>query len=1232
MAEFSYTAEQEAVIKTRDANLLVSAAAGSGKTAVLSARIISLLTDPEKPVDIDRMLIVTFTKAAAAEMRERIGKAIRDYSASHPEDMRMDRQGALLHAAKITTIDSFCLFVVKNHFAQIGLDPGFRTLEAGERELLLQDALDEVLEEEYGKEEAEFVSLMDAYSRDGRDEPVRQLILQLYNYALSDPEPEKWLESMGRDRASAPEDIISSKWYGFLKSRADRLLQRVRDLAEKAMDLIGQPGGPSGYMDQAAELKTAAELMLSHQDHDGRCHVAQATVFSRLKPVKKNEDKELAEEAKGYLQAAKDTFKKAGGYYMADGAELLRQQQLIDTHSRKLCSLALELHEVFQKSKQEKGALDFSDMEHYALDILLREEGGKLIPTEAALELRDYFECIFVDEYQDSNYVQERVLTSIAREDNMFMVGDVKQSIYRFRLARPEIFLGKYERYSESGRDRRIDLNKNFRSRREVLDFANGIFEHIMKKDTGEMDYDAKAALYYGASFYPEAVDSEYLPEILVADASSVDLLSDEEAGDGDEETGGGAQDGGLGDAAAGRNTKKPGKADLECLMVAQRIRELVRGHFPVWDTEQKVLRPVMYKDIVILARSTTSYEAALKEAFAALDIPLYIGSRAGYYNAREVRQVLNVLRTVDDPGQDIPLYDCLTSYLELYDEDELAELRSRHPVGSLYKALLSEESEKAKIFLDWLEKMGRAAEYMHVRELLERIYDRDHFLDRQRAMPMGERRIANLLLLLEKAGDFEKTSYHGLFSFLRYVEQLKSQEMDEGEAGTADENADVVRVMTIHKSKGLEFPVCICLGFYKKFNQNELKADCLMDMNMGLGLDAVDPILRYKMPGLKKKAMKEMIRQAALAEEMRVLYVALTRAREKLILTDVREKVTMEEPPAPDAWEVLNAGNIMEWIRMALAAEGLDGAYEKVVKADTFLDRAAEDLATGAVSLEALYADDLPVSATIQKELALCRERQYAHPELRGLYTKTSVSELKKAAYEDEEERSFFPEQEERYVPAFVRHTEEMGLRSGEEPSDLPAADKSRETGEQIRRATGGALRGTAIHRFMELLEYKNLSEEMDEAALQQALQAQAEAFCADGRLPKEYYELLRIRDILPFFRGEMAQRVRKAAGDGKLHRESPFFMGVPASEMDPSFPEKESIVVQGIIDAWLEEEDGLTVIDYKTDRVREPEELIRRYHTQLEIYARALQQLRDKKVKEKMIYSFALAQWIRV
>ena len=1227
MGKVKYTEEQQAVIDARNSNLLVSAAAGSGKTAVLTQRIVSLINDPEEPADIDSMLIVTFTKAAAAEMRERIGSAIAAEMEKAPDNMHLAKQETLLHNAQITTIDSFCLFVVKNHFSAIELDPGFRAMDEAERTLLKEDVLEEILEEEYARQDEAFVNLVESYEVKGNEGIIEKMIFSLFEAANSEPFPEKWLKkALEENEAATVSDVKNSRWFTELLRDTDKDIRAGLDHVKKAMELAGLEGGPKRYLPVLQDLKSLLESMHKAVDYDEKRRLYGSYEKQKLSSAgSKGENKDITKKAKDYLDSAREIVDDLGGRFLLTDEEIMSSYRASADNTAELIRLVLCFIERFGKKKREKNVIDFADMDHFALQILLEEKDGDMVPSPAALEYRDYFKYIFVDEYQDSNLVQEYIIKSIARDDNYFMVGDVKQSIYRFRHAKPEIFIRKYESFSDEGRDRRIDLNKNFRSRDTVLDFVNDVFERIMYKDFAEIDYDDRAKLYVGAD-YPDDTEDVYKSELLhlslekgrlssrrrrMAGADGGDLAANASEGNdsGDDVSAGKAEDAMLAE----------GRAEYEALLVGIKILELMKQGFRVKDKESGEMRPVEFRDIVILERSRAN-EDVVKKIFDDLGIPLYYGSKTGYFSATEIRLVMNALQTLDNPRQDIPLYSTVTSFKAVLSDEDMAILKgwSRQNGGQfcLYDILsaaaeadasLPENKdiaglpEKCAAFLEWLDRHRDMARFVSIRVLLDRLLAESNYIAGITAMPDGDQRRANISMLLERAAEFEKTSYYGLFHFVRYISRLKEKEVDYGEAGILDENANVVRLMTIHKSKGLEFPVVFVINLRKKINQKDSSGHCLVDSELGVALKAIDPVKRISRKGLKYMSFASKLEKDAIAEELRVLYVALTRAKEKLIITDVEE---LNEDGSPrDICRPEEAKNCMDMIRYVI---NMTDVSEKKYEIDlSEKDLAVSIVERGDEAIEAareLLMSDIKPDPKLLELLEKKSEYRYGYPSLQGLFTKTTVSELKKAAYDDELEAHMFEEKEpDTYIPLFA----------GEEHTDA-------------------AGRGTAYHKAMELLPFERLSE--SGTSLEEIIKETLNKAVTDNKMTENAAKSIRISDIALFAGQELAGEMSEAANAGKLYKEQPFFYAVPARRFDEHFPEGESVLVQGVIDACFEKDGVLTLLDYKTDRVKSAEQLVDRYKIQLEIYSEALEQISGKRVGRRVIYSFALNKIILI
>ena len=1206
---FSFTKDQQKVIDLRDCNILVSAAAGSGKTAVLVERIIQMISDKEKPVDIDRLLIVTFTKAAAAEMRERISLAISARLESEPENEHLQRQATLLHNAQITTIDSFCLFVLRNNFNDIGLDPGFAVADEDEVRLLMQDVMAELLERHFEEGSEAFASCVEFFCPSGKERALEDHILNLYRAASSHPWPKDWLLERKKDYAiESVRQLQDSEWALYLTRHIKNMCKVHADALKKAIDLAQQPDGPYMYgelLDQ--ELEQVEKLFAATDLADLECKFG-ALSFDRL-PAKKDDsvNADKREEAKGLRAKAKEALEKMAEDYF--GVSLQAEVEHIRACQKQvevLIDLCLEFMDDLALAKAEKNILDFNDMEHMALDILLKKTDEGIEPTQTAKEYREYFEEVLIDEYQDSNLVQEYLLGAISGEEegrfNRFMVGDVKQSIYRFRLARPELFLEKYHTYElENAGDakgplRRIDLHQNFRSRRQVIDYVNYVFRYLMGADLGGIEYDDAAALYEGAT-YPENDGCE--PEMLLVQKA---------------------------EKAKGEENRR-----LEAKAVANKIKQL-RKTFQVTDKATGQLRPVQYKDIVILLRSNTGWDDVFKKALEEEGIPAFAASKTGYFGTTEIQTVLQLLRILDNPLQDIPLFGVLKSVFGGFSDQDIATLKCENRENPLYLnvkayALLQGElAEKCKSFLEMLSRYRHLATYMPIRQLLQTIFTEWDYLHYVAAMPAGSQRLANVQMLLEKAGRFQKSSYYGLYHFIRYVEQLQKYEVDYGEANTLDEAADVVRIMSIHKSKGLEFPVTFVCGLAKQFNKRDTSATLVTDMDLGLGVKYVNINHRTITDTLRKNAIGVKLLADSLAEELRVLYVALTRAKEKLILTGCVdfekmnvEVVSEEGLPGLKKLTCRNVNRASEGDKISygetLAASGFLDLLLPITEEFTlycFGDEAEAELAEGFAEgnrLLALTQMEGEENTELLNTLMDHFRFEYPYRNLAGLYTKTTVTELKMAAMEEKDEGAFHTFHEAEvvpYIPKFMQEEEEVS----------------------------GTTRGSAFHKVMEILDMESLLPEgqrMDQNTTKQILRGQLDTLCESGKLKHDYRNIVSEKKLLTFLESPLACRMSKASKAGVIYREQPFVYGVPASRLnkdDRQFPDDEILLIQGIVDLFFEEDGELVLVDYKTDVVQSPEMLAERYQTQIDYYQEALEKLTGKRVKERILYSFYLGR----
>lgn len=1195
-----WTTEQQKVIDLRDRDILVSAAAGSGKTAVLVERIIKRVTDQKNPIDIDRLLVVTFTKAAAAEMRERIGAAIDRQCEEHPFDAHLRRQSALIHNAMITTIDSFCLFVVRNHFEEINLDPNFRIADEGEIRLLEQDVLDRVFEENYEAENVSFLALIDAYSNKRSDQAVRDMVSKLYRMSLSSPWPKEWIGALAKPyEAGDAKELLQSEMMRDLTEHVRLVLFDMRRQLEKLHGIAILPDGPQAYAPAIEQDMALLEGVEEADDYEKLCAFFAGLKFTNLSPIRKFAGDVLKKEA---VQNGRNAIKKEieglkKDYFAMDVAALYEQIVRLRPVAEELVRLTLSYTKEMGLAKRKKRIVDFSDIEHFALRILVDEDTKE--PKSTAAEFRAHFAEIMIDEYQDSNLVQEAIMRSISKEadggHNMFMVGDVKQSIYRFRLARPELFMEKYGRFEVTDSvHQRIDLHQNFRSRQQVVDFCNDIFYKIMNPDLGRVAYDEDAALNCGA-VYPDVSDMD--AELLLVDEQD-ELLADQPDLD---------------------------KRRLEAHLVATRIQQLMRDG-RVTDKATGELRAPKYSDIVILFRSLKNWGTDFVQVLSEHGIPAHVESSTGYFSALEVQTVLNMLRILDNPYQDIPMAAVLKSEIVGLDEEELAQVRVRDesvPFAAAALAAMQEEDADEKL-VRFYEKYTslRGMRDLPIHELIQKILDVTGYGSYVAALPAGERREANLAMLIEKAADYEKTSYRGLFHFIRYIDLLQKYEIDFGEAETTGENADVVRIMTIHKSKGLEFPIVFVSGLSKKFNQMDEREKLVVHPDLGMGICEISGQPKRQKNCLFRAEIADKIRRENLGEELRVLYVALTRAKEKLILSGVikdeaktlgqYEGNTKEQQPISYRQRV-SATCYLDWILPAMLSYPERYTIGVVDPGHIVLEQAAAAAEARIDHRELMLRIDQADEETLEHYQTLFAY-EYPYRSEAGKKSKYSVSELKHDSmvlkYDHSEGEAEVPqfllEEHECYIPDFAQD-EEQGEVSGE--------------------VNQGALRGTAVHRVMECLDFMALAEvdTTDVDAVERFVRGELGRMTAAGELTIEQADLVIPSMIEGFVRSEVATRMAQAALRGDLYREKPFVM------------QYEDVLVQGIIDVFWLEEESIVLLDYKTDRVREAQELVMRYQKQLELYADALSRVFSKEgkkidAKERLIYSFRLQEVVNL
>ncbi len=890
-----WTDEQKNAIYLKDNNILVAAAAGSGKTAVLVERIINKIVNEN--IDIDKLLVVTFTNAAASEMRERILKAIykkQDESEKQEDVENLQKQINLLNKASICTIDSFCLDIIRNNFYELNITPNFRIADTAETELLKQETLEELFEKKYEEKNEDFQKLIKTYTSYRDDTPLKELILKIYTYIESSPFPEEWLEEKIEmfNIENVNMDFAKTKWGEILlKDVNDELIDSIAALNTQ-MNRLSVEKDLEKFVLLIKQDISQLELLKSNLDSwDKSFSLANSIEFGRWPSNKilseaKEKAKKVRDEVKNKLK------KKIDKIFISNSNEAC--QDIVDMYNvlRKLKNVIIEFDKEFFKKKQQKNILDFTDIEHLALKILINKEGEKIIKTDVAKRYEEKFTEIAIDEYQDSNLVQEYILTAVSNGKNIFMVGDVKQSIYKFRQAMPELFLNKYKTYKLTNENLKdigikIQLFKNFRSRKNVLDFTNVIFENIMSENLGDINYTEEEYLNLGANFENSKENLKTEIDIINITEETDSNFEIKKYSNEDDE-----------DDEEKEENEKVEDVELEARFVARKIQELIENRFQIYDNKNGVFRDIKYKDIVILLRSTKIKAPIFEKELINLDIPVFSDTSSQYLDSFEIKTIMSLLKIIDNPMQDIPLVMVMRSSIGKFTDNELLEIRLAGGDEFFYTAMLKsrlsvDDSLRKKIddLLNNIEKWRREEKYLGLDELIWNIYEDTGFLNYVELLPNGNLRKANLQMLFERAKQYESASFKGLFNFINFIEKLSLSSGDLGAAKLIGENQDVVRIMSIHKSKGLEFPIVFLSGTGTGFNLMDLNNDILLHQHLGIGAKYIDYDMQIKYDTLSKMALRYKLHEETLSEEMRVLYVALTRAKEKIFITGVVKK-----------------------------------------------------------------------------------------------------------------------------------------------------------------------------------------------------------------------------------------------------------------------------------------------------------------------------------------------------
>ncbi|MCI8471418.1 MAG: helicase-exonuclease AddAB subunit AddA [Clostridia bacterium] len=1191
MSEVKWTQEQQDAIYEKNSNILVAAAAGSGKTAVLVERIIHKIIQDK--IDIDKLLVVTFTNSAAAEMRERVLSAIYKKLEENPEDENLQRQITLLNKASICTIDSFCLEVVRNNFYELeNISPNFRIADTTEIELLKQEVIEDIFEEKYETEDKNFIKLINVYTSYRDDTPLKDLVLKIDSYIQSNPFPQKWLEEkieMFNLKEQLEEDFSQTPWGEILLQEVkEELMDDITMLEKVEQDLSYESDLEKFYQTIRSDIEQLENLKKSLNNWDKAFKIALELKFvtwprQKVESERKDKAKEIRDEVKKKLAKVLDKI------LICDSQEA--NQDIYDMYVilQKLQSLILTFEKEFTKRKREKNIVDFSDVEHFALNILLNSQ-------QVAKKYQDKFKEIAIDEYQDSNLVQEYILTAISKNNNIFMVGDVKQSIYKFRQAMPELFLSKYEKYQkkedrEPEEDLKIQLFKNFRSKQNVLQFTNLVFEDIMSEELGDIDYNEEEFLNLGAS-YPEIQQNEKI-EIHIIDPMVIEETEEETK---------------CTEEVEGAIEENIADVELEAKFVANKIKQLIEGKFQVWDKKQEAYRDIQYKDIVILLRSTATTAPVYEQEILNLQMPVFSDSSQEYLDSIEIQTIMSLLKIIDNPIQDIPLVTVMRSNIGKFTDDELIQIRLADKQDNFYtclqKAKLSVEKElreKIQRFLENLEQWRKEQEYLALDELIWKIYSDTGYYNYVGLMPNGLLRQANLRMLFERAKQYETASFKGLYNFIHFMEKLSLSSGDMGAAKIIGENDNVIRIMSIHKSKGLEFPVVFLASTGKQFNLMDLNQNILLHQELGIGVKYIDYEKQVQYDTLSKAAIRNKTLTETLAEEMRILYVALTRAKEKLIITGIKKEYEKKKEKLLQQIERYQKQNkkinpilvkkyiqYLDWILLVYFYE--PEKMKEMANLNTYTKMEVLDFC------EKMEVEDSNIVELMEKEKVEKTEIKKIEDSLKITYpyevatkipTKSSVTKIKQ-----EEEQAIeisFP------VPNFLRKEE------------IPLT---------------GAQKGTLLHLCMQKLEE---SQEYD-------LRKIKEFICdlvSKEIITQKEAENINPNAILKFTQSQIWQDMKQAK---EIQKEKPFYITIPAKEI---YQEEvaEDILVQGIIDLYyINAKDELVLVDYKTDYVQNETELINKYKKQLALYQKALEESLQRKVNYIFIYSTFLGKELEV
>ncbi|MBE5806179.1 MAG: helicase-exonuclease AddAB subunit AddA [Clostridiales bacterium] len=1231
MANVNWTKEQSQAIYEKGSNILVAAAAGSGKTAVLVERIINKVINDN--IDIDKILIVTFTSAAASEMRERILEAIYKKIEEEPTNLNLQRQIILLNKSNISTIHSFCLDIIRNNFYEIDASANFRVADSAEIDLLKQEIIEELFEEKYIEENNEFKKLLEIYTNYRDDNNLKDLILGIYRFIQSSPFPNQWLEEQVEKfnlENKIENDFAETIWGQILLNNfKEELVDSILKLKQIEKNL--------GKYDELLKFKIVISEDIEHLENiknNTDSWEKSYNLVNELVWAKWPSDKKITLDYQNEAKKVRDSVKKKIAsiiekYLLYNSKQA--NQDIFEMYEvlKNLKDLVIEFSDKFSRKKKEKNIIDFNDIEHFALKILLKVENNRIYETDVARKYKEKFEEIAIDEYQDSNLVQEYILKSVSRGNNIFMVGDVKQSIYKFRQARPELFLDKYEKYKLKNEDTsngmKIQLFKNFRSRTNILDLTNLVFENIMSKSLGDIIYNENEYLNYGAN-YPSLeleennidMEEKYagISELHIIDLKKQeDDIYKEDKKENQEEA--------VEAEGEERTEERIEDVVLEAKYVAKQIKDIINSGYMVYDKKQGY-RKITYKDIVVLLRSTKVPAPIFEKEISNLNIPVFSDVSSEYLETMEIQTIMSLLKIIDNPMQDIPLITVLRSSIGGFTDNELVVIRKNDRDVSFYESLVKsmefvhdELKDKINIFLNNLKKWQKQEKYMSLDELIWQIYSDTNFYNYVTLLPNGGLRQANLKMLFERAKQYESASFKGLFNFINFIDKLHSNSGDLSSAKLIGENENVVRIMSIHKSKGLEFPVVFlsCMG--KQFNLQDLNENIILHQDLGFGPTYINTDKKIEYTTLAKEAIRLNAKVETLSEEMRVLYVALTRAKEKIIITGISKDIEKSFKEKEELIQMYNDEDneginhillkkyktYLDWLILIYFnnKEKIEGYLKlNIIQKDKFLNLLDKDDEIVEINL----VDNLNNKAKLlndekANELYKILKWKYYYTESSSIPTKTSVTKLKE-----------------------IENEQIISLEELEQKESMFSVSRPQFLNEDVKitNAQKGTLMHLCFQKLNEKKEYTkdNLKNLIDDLVYRKII------------TPMEGNSI-NINKLYSYTKSDLYNQIKKAK---YVFKEQPFYINLTSDEVYGNGLE-DNILVQGIIDLYfINENDEVILVDYKTDYVEKnkEQELIDKYKKQLDIYKKALEQSLKKNIHKTYIYSVYLEKLIEI